>query len=100
MRMVTWRAGRSGGNTGLLLHRAGLLVEHLRRLVERQGHGERRPLPRHAVRAARAAVPLRDLPAQRQPDARPRVLGAAVQALEDAEDAARVLRLEADPVVA
>jgi hypothetical protein len=44
-------------------------------------------------------VPLDDLLAHREADPRPRVLLAAVQALEDDEDALRVLRIDADAVV-
>src|ERR1700754_375596 len=71
-----------------------------RRLLEdRQGEAEDGALARRAGGGDRAVVALDDLAAECEADPGAGVLAARVQALERAEDARRVLRLEADAVV-
>src|SRR5450432_1145827 len=65
----------------------------------RQARDERRALSELTARRDRAAVPLDDLPADRQTYARPLVLAATVETLEDREDPVEVLLVEADAVV-
>src|SRR5262249_15535996 len=72
----------------------------LRSFCQGEHDDERRPLPHDAVRRDGPPVPLGDLLADGQPDARALVLASAVQALEDLEDAQAVFGVEADPVVA
>src|SRR4051794_37044073 len=84
----------------LIIHGPLRLEARLSDPLERQRNRKYRPLAGGAVDGHRAAVALGDLAAEREPDAGPGVLAAAVQALEDPEDAVGVPRVEADPVVA
>src|SRR5439155_19686721 len=65
----------------------------------REGKEEGRTLTRTAFNPDPSAVPLHDLLADRQPDTCPGILCAAVQTLEDHEDALGVLGLDANAVV-
>src|SRR4051812_31385423 len=76
------------------------LARAARLLLDRKRDRECRAVLGPALSGDRAVVPLDDLAAERQTDARTRIGGAAVQPLECPEDPRAVLRIEADPVVA
>src|SRR5262245_43326175 len=68
-------------------------------LFGRQGHNEARALARHTVGRDAAAVPLDNLLTDRKADPVAVVLAAAVEPLENREQARDVLLFEADAIV-
>src|SRR4051812_20576855 len=68
-------------------------------MFKRQGYQEGSALAKDALGRNRASMALGDSSTHRKTDAGAFVFLAAVQSLEDGEDAVEVLFLEADPVV-